>query len=109
MCWSSVLCELYVLYVLKVVLHVLEAEKDVRRDALCATLYAGRAGDAGGDALCATLYAGRAGRDACVRLYLLEVVEVAEVMHVVLLCMLEVIGRFREGMAKQDLSFKHGK
>ncbi len=58
MCWSCVLCEMYVL---EVVLHVLEDEKDVRC-APCAVLYAGGcgaralfAGGVGVDAMCAGL------------------------------------------------------
>ena len=44
-----------------------------------------------------------------VLLCLVEALEEPEEMRCVLLCMLEVIGLFREWMAKQDLSFKHGK
>ena len=54
----------------------------------------GSGGGAGDDALCANLYAGRAGGDALyatLLLELLKVLEVPEVMRCVLLCTLEAV------------------
>ena len=58
--------------------------RSARSDALCATLYAGCVGDAGGDALCALCTLEVMGGGLC----LLEVLEVPEMMRCVQLCML---------------------
>ena len=82
-------------------LCLLEALRGAGGDALCATLYAGRTGDAGRvgcDALCAILYAGGAGGDALrTTLYAggcgggLCLLEVPKLMQGVLLCLPEVM------------------